>query len=255
MMKYLKEYNNAIARYRAGEFGHNNISLHDIMVHAGDPELMNKLSISELNCLLTSASGVTKNLFARLAQKEEERIASMERLEKELVEFGIDSYRTAGNDSDEVLAQNLNLFVEYCGEKDLPKDTEALLCPTDNASYFGVIKILKDRATTKFSFRHELIHYFRDVKIGNRVTVEFARNSKGNTPNNEEQEINYLTAASIMPFEDIKTRLNEFEKTVSEAEEQFLLADLSMQYGQSKDAILRRLIEVRSMVDFAASKS
>ena len=177
----------------------------------------------------------------------------MENLEKELVQYRINSYRESSDASDEKLAHNLNLVVKYCTAEELPSDTEAMLCPIDDDVHLGIIKIQKDCAISNFSFRHELIHYFRDVKVGNKVTSEFARKKKGKTPNDDEQEVNYLTAASIMPIDEIRTKLDEFENiTTRETENRFLSA-LARRYEQDEDAVLRRLIEVRSLTDYANS--
>lgn len=132
----------------------------------------------------------------------------------------------------------------------MPSDTEAMLCPVDDDSHNGIIRIQKDYAASKFSFRHELIHYFRDVKVGNRVTQEFARKIKGKTPNDEEQEVNYLTAALIMPLDAICTRLDDFEAATTHELEKNVLSSIANQYEQDEDAVLRRLIEVRRLVDY-----
>ena len=175
----------------------------------------------------------------------------MERLEKESKLFDMDSYRRKSDAPDEQLAQNLNLVVKYCDSDELPRDTKATLSPAEDQTHYGIIKIQKDCAFSSFPFRHELIHYFRDVKAGNRVTSEFARKRKGKTPNDKEQDVNYLTAASIMPLEEIGGKLDEFErKSTQEAEKDFLSA-LSKQYEQNESAVLRRLIEVRALADYA----
>lgn len=252
-MKYLNEYNNIIARYRAGEFGGASLSLYDILDRANNSGLMDKMDLSEIQCLLDSASGMTKWMFSFIKQKEKDKIIAMEHLERELAQYDIESYKQGIDISDTTLAHKLKLEVKYCNDGDLPPDTEAMLCPVDDKEHFGIIKILRDCATSKFSFRHELIHYFRDVKVGNRVTSEFARRRKGKTPNDEEQEVNYLTAASIMPVNEMRLRLDEFENATTQEEESAFLSELSKQYEQDNAVMLRRLIEVRRLVDYTNS--
>lgn len=252
-MKYLTKYNDIISRYRNGEFGRENLSLHDILERANAPELIDNMDLSEIQSLLDSSSGIAKKIFYMMRQEAQSKIATMDRLEKELEGYSIWTYRNQENRSDKALADTLKLAVKYCGEGELPKDTEAMLCPVEEGPYLGLIKIQKDCAATKFSFRHELIHYFRDVKVGNRVTTEFARKVKGKTPSEEEQEINYLTAASIMPIKEISTKLEEFEGISAYDKEKAFLSVLAEEYEQSEDAILRRLIEVRRLVDYAGN--
>lgn len=249
-MKYLHTYNEIIGKYRKGEYGEQNLTLYDILDRANSHDLIDKLDLSEIQSLLDAASGITKKMFFMLKQKTESKIAHMVALEKELKEYDIDAYRDSKDGSDEALAKNLKLVVKYCSEGELPTDTEAMLCPIEDSFHLGVIKIQKDCSITSFPFRHELMHYFRDVKVGNKVTVELARKIKGKTPNDEEQEVNYLTAASIMPIEEISAKLDEFEGILSQDEEEIFLSDLAKKYDQDKGAILRRIIEVRCLMDY-----
>lgn len=252
-MKYLNQYNDIMAKYKQGEYGNGNLSMYDILDKANGCDIIVGLNLSEIQNLLDSTSGITRKMFSMLRQTREHSVAHMKALEKELENYDIDMYRKGKDQSDTALAQNLNLLVKYCSKDELPEDTEAMLCPVDDTAHFGVIKIQKECATTSFSFRHEIIHYFRDVKVGNRVTVELARKIKGKKPNDEEQEINYLTAASIMPFEKISEKLAEFESIRSKEREKAFLSDLAKKYEQDEDAVLRRIVEVRCLVDYMQS--
>lgn len=251
MKKYLNKYNDIIARYRKGEFGNESLSLYDILKKADHQDLFDKMSLSEIQDLIDSSFGITKMLFAHIKQEETNKIQALNMFEKELEEFDIDSYRDKKDTSDKALAHNLNLLVKCCGMDEMPEDTEAMLCPIEDENYFGIIKIREDFAKSKFSFRHELMHYFKDVGVGNRVTHAVARNIKGKTPNKREQDINYFTAASIMPIKEIVPKLEDFEKLTSKETEKSFLFTLAQQYEQDEDAVLRRLIEVRRLVDFS----
>lgn len=248
-MKYLNKYNNIMAKYKNGEYGNKNLSMYDILDKADSHDLITKLNLSEIEELLSLSSGIIKKMFSMLKQEMKSKVILMETLEDELKEYNIDSYRDSINKSDLALANNLKLIVKYCSDDELPEDTEAMLCPIEDTTHLGIIKVQKDCVTTSFSFRHEIIHYFRDVKVGNKVTAEFARKIKGKTPNDEEQEVNYLTAASIMPFEEISLKLDEFENIVSQDTEKIFLSDLAKKYEQDEDAVLRRIIEVRCLID------
>jgi hypothetical protein len=88
----------------------------------------------------------------------------------------------------------------------------------------------------------------RDVGIGNKVECVYARKRKGKTDSAEEQEINYLTAAAVMPIDKIFIDLEKYEKISFEEEPNFL-NDMAKKYSQDINAISRRFIEVRSLVD------
>ncbi len=249
-MKYLNKYNEIIRKYREGKYGEQNLSLYDILDRAGSGDLIDRLDLSEIQELFYSSSGITKKVFLILQKRIENEITLMAALEKELKEYDIDAYRDSSDGSDEALASKLKLAVEYCDDDELPENTEAILCPIEDSAHLGVIRIQRDCAITSFPFRHELIHYFRDIKVGNKVTVELARRVKGKTPSDEEQEVNYLTAASIMPLDEIETKLCEFECIISQDAENAFLSDLAEKYEQDKNAVLRRIIEVRRLVDY-----
>lgn len=95
---------------------------------------------------------------------------------------------------------------------------------------------------------HEIIHYFRDVGVGNKVACEYTRKIKGKTETEEEQDINYLTAAAVMPADAIAEDLNEFERMGSDQEDTFLCR-MAEKYGQDKSAVLRRFSEVHILSD------
>lgn len=50
-------------RYRAGEFGSEPLSMHDILQRAGEPDLFDKMSIKEVRNLQEKACGITKHFY------------------------------------------------------------------------------------------------------------------------------------------------------------------------------------------------
>ena len=52
-----------------------------------------------------------------------------------------------------------------------------------------------------------------------------------------------------MPFEQISEVLNDYEKMDCNEEKEFI-ASTAKKYEQSEDAVLRRLVEVRKLVDY-----
>lgn len=248
MMKLLEKYNDIMLRYRNGDFCSENLTMGKILEIAGEPDLFEKMDLSEIQFLIDASTGFTKSMFCTIKEQKIKKIQKMDSLEKELIDYKILDYSEDNDFSGTTLAKNLKLDVQYCDTSDLPKDVEAKLSPTNKDSFNGTIMILNNSAISKFSFIHEIMHYIRDVGVGNRVIKEYTRKSKGNTESNEEQEINYLTAALVMPIQQIASDLDEFEGKV-EFDDDFW-SKMMEKYDQTKEAIMRRFIEVRNIIDY-----
>ncbi len=248
MEKYLKKYNKIMADYHSGMFGDNHLTLHDILEKAGEPDLLTNMSLSEIQGIIASSSGLLKNMFSQIRKRKIEAVERTKRLEEELVRLNISSYCDSEDISASALAKNLGLDVCYCRASELPEDVEATLSPTSSDEYHGVIKIL-EKLTSSFSYMHEIIHYLKDVGAGNRVQKVYARKKQGKTDSLEEQDVNYLTAAASMPYSQISQLLDEFENADPDAEKA-LLARMSEKYEVKTEAVLRRFIEVRNLVDY-----
>ena len=155
------------------------------------------------------------------------------------------------NINEEQLSKQLNLKISYESSSNFPEGTEALLCPDNSKRYFGIIRInnkFKNK-TNRFSYMHEIIHYIKDVGIGNYVTKEYTRKTKGKFKDKEEQEIDFITAASIMPFEEINNKLKAYDNN-PKTDELLFINELCIKYNQEKKAIIRRIREVRILNKF-----
>lgn len=249
MKKFLKRYNAIINRYRSGEFGNTQLTLYDILSKAGESDILNKMSLSEIQALADNSSGFLKRMFSISAHKKIQDLEKMKDLENELSNLGIKNYCSSNDASDENLAKRFNLEVIYCKPEEMHEDDEATLSPPEDKKYFGTIKVLEGTDTSRFSYMHEIIHYLKDVGEGNIVSKTYTRKKQGKTDSPDEQDINYLTAAAVMPFEKISDLLNGYEE-MSKSEEQNLVKSMAQEYGQKEDAVLRRLIEVRNLIDY-----
>lgn len=245
MMKLLNKYNDIITKYKNGDFGNDNLTMYEILERAGEIDFFEKMNLSEVDVLINQSTGLTKNMFCMIKNQKLEKIKKMESLENELLNYDISNHCVGDDVSDIALAYSLKLNVKYCKKNEMPNDVEAMLSPTENDSFNGVIMILDNR---RFSFMHEIIHYFRDVGVGNRVVKAYTRKIQGKTDSIEEQEINYLAAAVIMPFKKIVMDLYEFEN-MSNSDMDFW-SRMSNKYEQSREAIMRRFIEIRNIVDY-----
>ncbi len=248
MKKFLELYNDIMSKYKKGEFGSENLTLGEILDRAEKTDLFNQMSLSEIQNLSDSSSGMTKQMYQSLYNRRLATIEKTKELENELKSYNIGQFCDGENISCKKLAEKLKLDVQYCKKSELPEDVEAMLSSSDNKQYFGVIKILKSRKP-KFQFMHEIIHYFKDVGLGKSVQKEYSRKIKGKTDSDKEQEVNYLTAAAVMPIKKIALDIDEYENTTSENETEFLTRKAE-EYGQDIDAVSRRFIEVRSLLDY-----
>lgn len=251
MTKFLKKYNDIMEMYKCGEFGEDHLTLNDILIKANAPDLIEKMSLTEIEYLVDHSSGMVKQMFCYIKNQKLEFVEKTRQLEEELLTYQIDLFCENDNVSDDVLAERLKLNVQYFDE--LSEDVEAELSPPNDDSHVGIIKILKTCAN-KFSYMHEIMHYFRDVGIGNKVECVYARKRKGKTDSVEEQEINYLTAAAVMPIDKIIVDLKEYENISFEEEPNFL-ASMAEKYSQDVNAVSRRFIEARCLVDVGYNAS
>lgn len=149
--------------------------------------------------------------------------------------------------NDEDLPQKLGLKIEYVESNKLPPDTEAELCPIDDARYNGLVRINTKLKTTLFPYMHEIIHYLKDVGIGNRVNQVFTRKSTGKTETEDEQHVNYLTASAVMRYQEIKRLLEQYDKSKPKMDELAFVESICDKYKQDRVAVIRRIGEVRRL--------
>lgn len=187
-----------------------------------------------------------KNMFLRNKKNDLSTEKTIE-LEKALSESAL--AQIGYMKQDEELAKQFGL--EICINDNLPDDVEAVLDKTDSPDYKGIIQIKRKYKNNSFSFIHEIIHYVFDVRPGNRVEKQYARNVKGKTKDQREQEINYLTAAYQLPYTKMIGELRSFNKQYPRDELRFV-AKLCNEYKQPREAVLRRIREVKRI---AAAKN
>lgn len=149
------------------------------------------------------------------------------------------------NPDDEDLFEKLRLKVEYVDDMD--DDNEAELLPIEDDYYLGLIRLRKELKKYKFAYSHEIIHYIFDIGYGRKVDRTFARKRKGKTESIDEQRTNYKAAAYIMPCIQITESLRGYDKSHPRADELKFLKHLQQFYGQSEEAVIRRIREVRKL--------
>lgn len=171
-------------------------------------------------------------------------IETMVELEQWIEDLPPDINRSLG---DKDLPEKLGLKVEYVDHRKLPEDTEAELRPTDVPGYHGLIRINNNFKHTLFPYMHEIIHYLKDVGIGNNVTQVFTRKSTGKTKTEDEQRVNYLTASAVMRYRDIKKALDKYDAEWPKVDELVFVDSLCKKYQQDRVAVMRRIREVRRL--------
>ncbi len=171
-------------------------------------------------------------------------VKEMNEMENALRNSVLYSLKLSADDSE--LSTKLGLKVEYV--TDMADDNEAELLPIDGDSYYGLIRLGKRTEKYKFAYIHEIMHYIFDVGYGNKVTKCFSRKKKGKTNSHEEQRINYITAAYIMPFEQIVNELYKYDHSIPKMDEIAFIRTLQTRYEQSETAVIRRIREVRKLI-------
>ena len=52
--------------YHRGEFGDTHLTMYEILDKAGEPDLFDKMSLSDLQYLIENSSGIQKQMFCHL---------------------------------------------------------------------------------------------------------------------------------------------------------------------------------------------
>lgn len=179
-----------------------------------------------------------------LWRKKDFTVAEIEEMENTLRNSKLYLLKLSADDDD--LSGKLGLKVEYV--TNMADDNEAELIPIDDSNYYGLIRLRKELKKHKFAYIHEIIHYIFDVGYGNKVDECFFRKKKGKTNSHEEQRTNYMTAAYIMPFEQIVSELYKYDHSVPKMDEIVFIRTLQRHYEQSETAVIRRIREVRKLI-------
>lgn len=166
-------------------------------------------------------------------------VADMKRCERLIKKHKYSQF--AGQKADAVAKELKLAVVEVC-ESELG-DKLSMLCPPDDSgkdslnSFNGVIKYT-DSEDKNFKKAHEIIHYIKDVGIGEKVSCSYGKDKTGSADKTyNEQVIDYMAAAMLMPFEEIKKAIKN--KTQPK--------ELHEHYDLPENVILRRINEVRSL--------
>lgn len=65
----IEKYNSIMQKYRNGEFGNGNLTLKEILCAANEPNLLDKMSIIEVQYLIDHNTGFTKMMLLELKNK------------------------------------------------------------------------------------------------------------------------------------------------------------------------------------------
>lgn len=77
MTEYLQKYNDIMKKYRCGEFGDTHLTMHEILHKAGEPDLFDKMSLSDLQYLIENTYGIHKQMFSYLKSKKEQEVQEL----------------------------------------------------------------------------------------------------------------------------------------------------------------------------------
>lgn len=59
----VQKYLDIMEEYRSGKFGEEHLTLHEILTRAGEPNLLDQISLEELDILINNSFGIIKNIF------------------------------------------------------------------------------------------------------------------------------------------------------------------------------------------------
>ena len=149
------------------------------------------------------------------------------------------------NADDPHLSEKLKLKVEYVDDMD--KDNEAELMPIADDSCLGLIRLRKELEKHRFAYMHEVMHFIFDVGYDKKVEKTYTRKRKGKTNSDEEQRINYKTAAYIMKYDEIYSKIEEYDNSRPKLDELKFILNLQKDYEQDEETVFRRIKEVRRL--------
>ena len=71
MTEYLQKYNEIMETYHRGEFGDTHLTMHEILHKAGELDLFDKMSLSDLQYLIENTCGIKKQMFCHLKSQKQ----------------------------------------------------------------------------------------------------------------------------------------------------------------------------------------
>lgn len=144
------------------------------------------------------------------------------------------------------LAEKFKLDIDAPVDK---KHRAALVAPTKEG-YNGLILLRDKDNPNRFDLIHEMVHYVFDVGVGNVVTNSFYEDYSENreSDNEDEREVNYMTAAIIMPFAEIERKLKDYFESDQKTDLMAFITSLQTDYSVSRGSVQMRIQEVRKQV-------
>lgn len=67
-------YREIMERYRNGDFGNDNLSMHDILERAEHPKLLEEMDLEEIQELINNSNGFSKMLFLNVRKDKNDNI-------------------------------------------------------------------------------------------------------------------------------------------------------------------------------------
>lgn len=141
--------------------------------------------------------------------------------------------------------EKLNLDVV---EKQLDSSLEARLIPPTSDSSNGVIEVNTQYSTKdQFGYAHEVVHYLKDVGVGNKVTHPYSRLSSPSDIDQHEREIDYCTAAYTIPKDSLADEIKRYRKNWYAIDEVKFFNDLMSKYSCKRECLILRIKEIQKM--------
>ena len=144
-------------------------------------------------------------------------------------------------------AENLGLKV-IVGDETLDGIRGELTEPPDDDSHKGILRLCAN--PNKFDILHELMHYLINVGVGNTVDRAYPEDYSSHRESEDanEREINYLSAAILMPLDEMKKRIREYDSKHLHLNLRDFIMAMQDDYGVTTDCVLMRIQEVRKQM-------
>lgn len=126
---------------------------------------------------------------------------------------------------------------------------EAQLCPASSATNFNGQIIINSmyEEDSVFDYMHEVVHYIHDVGVGNKVDHNFTRKHENNRIDETERQIDFLTAVSLIPIDELAKDIDYYNKHWYILNEARYTRKLLQKYKCSKECLMQRYSEVHTV--------
>ena len=133
-------------------------------------------------------------------------------------------------------------------KEQMADDVEAELRPCSTDRFNGLIRLNEKYLDDEnFEYLHEVLHYLVDVGVGQRVNKVYTRKRQGNNDDAHERRIDYLTAVTLVPGNELIKEIRYYRQHFLTIDETKFMIELQQKYKCTTECLNRRLKEVHAI--------